>query len=249
MELEDDLTAVIILVKSPGISSAEAMAVSLDSLRSATAHFEEQLSHTESSYTLVVNAEALFVAAGGLQGIHHALSTIAFFQAYRTSRHAYNMGYMPSALVPFDRPRFDWRGWHVDVARHFFSSDVILRTLRKITTLKFNKFHMHLTDDQGWRIGIPDLPRLESVGRTDYHPPQTHPSVSGSYSDEDIRRIVKYCESTGVHIVPEIDFLDMGAILASYPSLACNPNAAPLKAAFHKSGASFHTHCVTKRGY
>ena len=92
----------------------------------------------------------------------------------------------------------------MDVARHFFSSDVILRTLRKITTLKFNKFHMHLTDDQGQ---IPDLP-ARKCGRAsiNIHHRRTNGISIRSYSDEDIRRIVKYCESTGVHIVPEIDF-------------------------------------------
>lgn len=231
MDHEDDGTTMMLLVKSPGISSMEAMAVSLDALQGAVGHFQkERLSHTASSYTLIANAEALLVSAGGLPGLHAALSTLEFYQTHHTLRHTYNLGFMPAIVIPFDAPRFDWRGWHVDVARHFFSADVLLRALGKIAALKFNVLHLHLTDDQGWRLQIPELPRLETVGAHRSRSPADAPtaSISGSFSDDDIRRIVDFCASTGIQVVPEIDFPGhAGAILASYPDLACEPHLTP----------------------
>lgn len=232
MDPEDDDTAVMLLVKSPGISSMEAMDVSLGALHDADVDFKKaRLSHTESSYTLVVNEEAILVAAGGLSGVHSALSTLEFYQARRTPGHGYNVGFMPAIVIPFDAPRFGWRGWHVDVARHFFSADTLLRAIGKIAALKFNVLHLHLTDDQGWRIHIPKLPRLEKVGSRRARSTSDSPtaSISGIFSDDDVRRIVDFCASSGIQIVPEVDFPGhAGAILAAYPDLACEVYLAPV---------------------
>jgi hexosaminidase len=127
-----------------------------------------------------------------------------------------------------DGPAFSWRGAHLDVSRHFFDVDVVCRLIDEIAAHRLNHLHLHLNDDQGWRVEIPAWPRLTQVGSTRRSSPvghdregvDDHVEHSGYFTVEDIRRIREHAESRQVVIVPEIDLPGHAqAAIAAYPEL------------------------------
>lgn len=127
----------------------------------------------------------------------------------------------------FDAPRFAWRGVMLDVARHYFSVDEIKRLLDAMAFYKLNRFHWHLTDDQGWRVEIKRYPRLTEVGEwRDSTPPygQRHGSdgnrYGGFYTQQQIREVVAYAAQRHIIVVPEIEMPGhAAAAIAAYPEL------------------------------
>lgn len=134
-----------------------------------------------------------------------------------------------------DYPRFGWRGLMFDVSRHFFTKAEVKQFIDDMAKYKFNLLHLHLTDDQGWRIEIKSLPKLTSVGawnvkktgRFNYFskPEANEPrDYGGFYTQDDIKEIIAYALSRYVNILPEIDVPGHSlAALASYPELSCTP--------------------------
>jgi hexosaminidase len=124
-----------------------------------------------------------------------------------------------------DTPRFEWRGAMLDVARHFFSVEDVKRYIDLISHYKMNRLHLHLTDDQGWRIEIKSWPRLtEFGGRT-----QVGGTGGGYYTQEQYKEIVEYARSRYITIVPEIDTPGhTNAALASYAELNSSEEAPAL---------------------
>ena len=115
-----------------------------------------------------------------------------------------------------DRPRFEWRGVMLDVARHFFSVNEVQRVIDLASRYKLNRVHLHLTDDQGWRIHIDSWPDLTAIGSM----MDASGGAGGFYSKDDFREIVRYAEERFVTIVPEIDMPGhTNAALASYGEL------------------------------
>jgi len=137
------------------------------------------------------------------------------------------------ALTITDKPKFAWRGLMLDVSRHFFSKEIILKYIDQMAKYKFNVLHLHLTDNQGWRIEIKQLPKLTEVGawrvpRTGYWKdmkapePNEQASYGGYYTQEDIREIVAYAKKRYVDIVPEIDLPGHSlAFVSAYPEVSC----------------------------
>ncbi len=132
-----------------------------------------------------------------------------------------------------DYPRFGWRGLMLDVSRHFFSVEDVKAYIDQMSQYKYNVFHWHLTDDEGWRIEIKSLPKLTEVGAwrverygrfgEDREAPKTGEKTpyGGFYTQEQIKEIVKYAADRNVTIVPEIDFPGHSmAALAAYPELS-----------------------------
>jgi hexosaminidase len=124
-----------------------------------------------------------------------------------------------------DTPRFIWRGAMLDVARHFFGVEDVKRYIDLISHYKMNRLHLHLSDDQGWRIEIKSWPRLtEFGGRT-----QVGGSRGGCYTQEQYKEIVEYARSRYITIVPEIDTPGhTNAALASYAELNSSEEAPAL---------------------
>lgn len=132
-----------------------------------------------------------------------------------------------------DEPKFAWRGLMVDVSRHFFDKEVLKRYIDQMAKYKFNVLHLHLTDNQGWRLEIKQLPKLTSVGawrvpRTGYWSgmpapePDEKATYGGYYSQEDIKELVTYAKQRFVDIVPEVDLPGHSlALVASYPEISC----------------------------
>ncbi|MCD8538991.1 MAG: beta-N-acetylhexosaminidase, partial [Leadbetterella sp.] len=132
-----------------------------------------------------------------------------------------------------DYPRYQWRGLMLDVSRHFFTAEEVKDFIDRMSQYKFNVFHWHLTDDEGWRIEIKSLPRLTEVGawRVERHGRfgDTRPypeegekaTYGGFYTQEQIRDIIKFAADRNITIVPEIDLPGHSmAILAAYPELS-----------------------------
>lgn len=131
-----------------------------------------------------------------------------------------------------DFPKFGWRGMHLDVARHFFTVEEVKRYIDLMALYKFNTFHWHLTDDQGWRIEIKKHPKLTEIGAWRDSTVQNHYSTTprtyekkkygGFYTQAQIREIVQYAASRYIDIVPEIEMPGHArAALAAYPELSC----------------------------
>ncbi len=139
-----------------------------------------------------------------------------------------------------DYPRFSYRGAMLDVARHFFSVAVVKRYIDDIVMLKLNVLHLHLTDDQGWRIEIKGWPNLTEHGGST----QVGGGGGGYYSQDDYREIVAYAASRFVIVVPEIDLPGhTNAALASYPELNCDGKAPAL---YEGIEVGFSSLCVDK---
>lgn len=128
-----------------------------------------------------------------------------------------------------DEPRFGWRGYMKDVSRTFYSVDVVKKYLDVMALYKMNVFHLHLTDDQGWRIEIKKYPELTSELTTVFHESCNQPAErSGYYTQKDIKEIVKYAAERHITVVPEIDVPGHSwATLLVYPELGVNDNHKP----------------------
>ncbi|MFE6997221.1 beta-N-acetylhexosaminidase [Microbacterium sp. NPDC057659] len=160
-------------------------------------------------YTLTADA-GIVIAGGDAEGAHNGLQTL--FQLLVQA----DAGEIPALRVE-DAPRYGYRGVMLDVSRHFFDADVVLRLIERIAALKFNRLHLHLTDDQGWRIEIPELPELTRSGAAT----QVGGGAGGAFTIEDYRRIVAHAQRHHVVIVPEIDLPGhTNAALVAYPDLA-----------------------------
>ncbi len=133
-----------------------------------------------------------------------------------------------------DNPRFEWRGFMLDVSRHFFPKEYIIELIDYLSLHKVNTFHWHLVDDQGWRIEIKKYPKLTEIGawRVDHEDKHwnTRPgqkegekaTYGGYYSQEDIKEIVAFASSRQITIVPEIEMpAHVTSALAAYPEFSC----------------------------
>ncbi len=131
-----------------------------------------------------------------------------------------------------DYPKFAWRGLHLDVSRHFFTVEEVKRYIDLMAFYKFNTFHWHLTDDQGWRIEIKQFPKLTETGAwrdstvnkhyTTVPRTYTVEKYGGFYTQEQIREVVQYAAERYINVVPEIEMPGHArAALAAYPELSC----------------------------
>lgn len=138
-----------------------------------------------------------------------------------------------------DHPKFEWRGMHLDVSRHFFTVDEIKKFIDNMALYKFNKFHWHLTDDQGWRIEIKKYPLLGEVGGFrdstvvgHYNDsPRKYDTIryGGYYTQDQIREIVRYAANHYIEVIPEIEMPGHSqAAISAYPELSCLQEKLPV---------------------
>lgn len=151
--------------------------------------------------------------------------------------------YAPMQIAPVrivDRPRFEWRGAMLDVSRHFLTVAEVERFIEHMALYKLNRLHLHLSDDQGWRIEIPGWPRLTEIGGSR----EVGGGEGGFYTQDDYRRIVEYAGERQIVVVPEIDMPGhTNAALASYPDLNCSGEAPAL---YTGTKVGFSALCVEK---
>ena len=121
-----------------------------------------------------------------------------------------------------DGPKWAWRGYMLDVSRYFFSVDDVKKQIDFMAVLKLNVLHLHLTDDQGWRVEIKKYPRLTEVGAWRRRTLFRLKRHGGYYTQEELKEIVSYAHANGIKVVPEIEFPGhFTAVIAAYPELGC----------------------------
>ncbi len=146
-----------------------------------------------------------------------------------------NAPWKVTVVTIVDKPRFGWRGLMFDVSRHFFTKQEVKQFIDEMVRYKFNLLHLHLTDDQGWRLQIKSLPQLTDIGawrplregkwaNTSDPLPDEPKTYGGFYTHEDIRELVQYAKERFVNILPEIDIPGHSmAMLAAFPDLSATP--------------------------
>ena len=186
------------------------------------------------SYRISVSGSGVEIESGGPAGAFYALQTIHQMLPPEISGSGPGLSadWVLPQLTIADAPRFGYRGMHLDVGRHFFDVDFVKRYIDTMARYKFNVFHWHLTEDQGWRIEIDAYPRLTEVGawRSETVVDKNlDPYIGdgiphgGFYTKDQIREVVQYASDRFVTIVPEVDMPGhMGAALAAYPELGCH---------------------------
>lgn len=187
------------------------------------------------AYKLNVSKEQVRIEASRPAGFYYALQTLKqlmprnVMAGVATSDHS--QWSLPSVEIE-DAPRFEWRGFMLDEGRHFFGKDEIKRVIDMMAIYKMNRFHWHLTEDQGWRIEIKKYPKLTETGAWRNSKVLAYGDVKpdgerygGFYTQKDIKEIVAYAKKKFIEIIPEIDIPGHSqAAVAAYPEfLACDP--------------------------
>ena len=189
-------------------------------------------------YTLDIHKKGIDIKASGTAGFFYALQTLkqllprAYFGKEKSEKTEWTLPYVAIK----DQPHMGHRGFMLDVARHFFDKKEVMRLLDMMALYKFNLFHWHLTDDQGWRIEIPQYPKLTDIGavrKGSFTNPgegtkffdDTEYGRGMYYTQEDLREIVAYAKARNIDILPEVDFPGhMVAAVTAYPELSCDFN-------------------------
>ncbi|MBV6405943.1 MAG: family 20 glycosylhydrolase [Flavobacteriales bacterium] len=172
-------------------------------------------------YVLDIAPTRAEVRVSDAAGVFNALATLR-----QMTTTAEGGSYWPCARIA-DHPAYAWRGTMLDVSRHFYPVDFLERYLDELARLKINIFHWHLTDDQGWRIEVKKYPRLTEVGA--WRTEADGRRYGGFYTQEEVKRVVRYAAEHGITVVPEIEFPGhCRAALAAYPELGCRKDTLPV---------------------
>jgi hexosaminidase len=191
-------------------------------------------------YSLAVNPNKVVIAANSPSGLFYGVQT--FLQLLPKEIESKTVQSQVSWNVPAvtinDYPRFAWRGIMLDVSRHFFSKEYVKEFTEQLARYKFNRLHLHLTDDNGWRVEIKSLPKLTEVGawrvpRTgtfgsnEAPKPGEAATYGGFYTHEDIKELVQFAKDRYIEVVPEIDVPGHSmAAIAAYPELCVTKDTA-----------------------
>ena len=191
------------------------------------AKYEERLG--VEGYLLQVGRKGVCIRAASDAGAFYALQTLGQITDSEGIRYA----------TIEDSPRFAYRGMHLDVSRHFFPKEEVMKILDEMSRYKFNRLHFHLTDNGGWRVQLescPDLTRLGSYrmikdwdafwlhSPMDFCKEGTPGAYGGYYTKQDIKDIIEYAAQRHIEIIPEIEFpAHSNAVFAAYPKLTCGP--------------------------
>ncbi len=188
----------------------------------------------DEGYSIEVTPDFIQVTANKAAGLFYAVQTLRQIGVSSTEGVEYAAGTIR------DYPSYGWRGSMLDVARHFFGVNDVKRYIDLMAFYKLNVLHLHLSDDQGWRIEIKSWPKLTEIGGKT----QVGGKSGGFYTQEQFKDIVAYAQSRFVNIIPEIDMPGhTNAALASYPELNCNGKATEL---YEGIEVGFSTLCATK---
>ena len=182
---------------------------------------EATASKSPEGYTLDVATDKVKVTAATPQGLFYGLATFMQLLPAEIESTEFVRGKWSAPVTHIeDSPRFPYRGFMLDVARHFTSVEGLKKHIDMLATLKINRLHLHLTDFQGWRIEIKKYPRLTEVGATRVD--EYGKTYSGFYTQEEMRDIIAYAADRFITIIPEIDVPGHSlAAIAAYPNLSC----------------------------
>lgn len=184
-------------------------------------------------YELIVERKRVIIEANSAIGCFHGIQTLRqlFPPEFESKQNLFHIDWKAPAVEITDAPRFEYRGLHLDVGRHFFPVSFIKRYIDLLVMHKMNRFHWHLTEDQGWRIEIKKYPKLTEISafrdetvvghalRSEVYDGEPY---GGFYTQEEIKEVVKYAKERHVTIIPEIEMPGHSqAVLAAYPELGC----------------------------
>lgn len=187
-------------------------------------------------YNLSVTPSNIIIKANTAAGLFYGVQTLVqlFPKEIESAVAVANIKWEAPCVNITDYPRFGWRGLMFDVARHFFTKEEVKKFIDQMVRYKYNLLHLHLTDDEGWRIEIKSLPKLTEVGawnvkKVGYFGTFAIPkpgelrNYGGFYTQDDIKEIIQYAKERFVNILPEIDVPGHSlAAIAAYPELSCS---------------------------
>lgn len=177
-------------------------------------------------YRIIIGASTILIAAADTAGALYAMETLRVAAMLDAKEPVFQL----ECAEITDAPRFGWRGISLDEARHFFGKSAVKRLMDLMAMHKLNRFHWHLSDDQGWRLEIKQYPLLTEIGskreKTNIHgwssTDDDGTPHSGFYTHDDVKEIVRYAAERNIEIVPEFDMpAHFAAAFAAYPDLAC----------------------------
>ena len=225
---------------------ANATGKNISALNAASATITLQTASGEAAslgtegYRLTVNAKGIVISAAAPAGWFYGVQTL--FQLLpkeiENKTPVKNITWKIPYVTIMDKPRFGWRGLMFDVSRHFFTKQEVKQFIDDMVRYKYNLLHLHLTDDEGWRIEIKGFPRLTTVGAWNVKKegyfgtfptpaPNEPKNYGGFYTQDDIRELVKYAKERFVNILPEVDVPGHSlATVVSYPELSGTPDMA-----------------------
>ncbi|MGH2698040.1 MAG: beta-N-acetylhexosaminidase [Actinomycetota bacterium] len=180
----------------------------------------------EEGYTLSVSDDGAVLQAATAEGLFRGSQTLRQLFPPEIENDSVQPGpwTLPGVNIA-DYPRYEWRGAHLDVARHFLTVEEVKRYIDLLTLYKINRFHMHLSDDQGWRLWIDDWPNLALIGGST----EVGGGPGGYYTKAEYGEIVQYAADRFITLIPEIDVPGhTNAAEVSYPELnSCRPGGVP----------------------
>ncbi|MBT8268319.1 MAG: family 20 glycosylhydrolase [Bacteroidia bacterium] len=203
-------------------------------------------------YVLEVTTNNINIYASEARAAFYAVQSLRQLMSASLEKGEYSIDVIAIPLVKItDEPRFGYRGMHLDVGRHMFPVDFIKKYIDALALLKYNRFHWHLTEDQGWRVEIKQYPKLNEVASfrnetlVGHYSDQPHQfdakTYGGFYTQDEIRDIVKYAADRFITIIPEIEMPGHSqAVIAAYPELGCTGE--PVEVAT-KWGVFEHIYC------
>ena len=204
--------------------------------------FYTEKSLNPEAYELVVNTGGIHIKSASGAGFFYAMETIGQLLPttfYSKEKQTNTIWGIPAVTIK-DEPAFKWRGYMLDVSRHFFTKEEVKDAIDFMAEVKLNRFHWHLSDDNGWRIEIKKYPKLTEIGawRVNQNDkdentsnwwgrptqqPGEKATYGGFYTQDDIKEIVAYAKARYIEIIPEIDMPGHSlAAIASYPEISCS---------------------------
>lgn len=184
--------------------------------------FAENNDFGNEGYQLSVSPDKIIIESNSGNGAFYAVQSLIQIAGPEVFDSAGCSEWIIPAVKISDKPRFEYRGMHLDVCRHFFPVEFVKKYIDLLAFHKMNKFHWHLTEDQGWRIEIKKYPKLTEIGAYRDETMGDGKPYGGFYTQEEIKEVVKYAADRFITVIPEIEMPGHSvAALAAYPELAC----------------------------
>lgn len=238
---QSDITQTVSFLKARLSASAGSAVTVKNSAPSAAIRLvinkKEEPAIGKEGYHLSVTMQNIVITANAPAGLFYGVQTLMqlFPKEIESAAPVAGVKWEAPCVEITDYPRFGWRGLMFDVARHFFSKKDVEQYIDRMVRYKYNLLHLHLADDEGWRIEIKGLPKLTETGAWNvkkvgyfgtFAPPGPDEprTYGGFYTQDDIKELVQYAKERFVNILPEIDVPGHSlAAIASYPDLSCTP--------------------------
>ena len=193
------------------------------------------------AYEIRITPKQIIITGAGPSGVYYGIQTLRqILPVDVESKTVVKRKWFVACGSIYDEPRFKFRSAMLDVSRHFFDVNQVKKYIKQLAFYKINHLHLHLSDDQGWRIEIKSWPRLTTIGGST----EVGGGPGGYYTQNDYKEIIRFAKSHQITIIPEIDMPGhTNAALASYPRLNCDDKAREL---YTGTDVGFSSLCTTK---